>query len=183
MGNIILLICLMSVSINSYANASGPIDATDIRYWSYPDYTRVAVTLSDNPEFTKNRLSNPDRIYFDIKNSHIKKEVKTSLPVGNGMLKFIRASQFNDSTVRSVLDLEKVNDYKVIILEDPVRMIIDIYGNEAVSPVPAVSSYKKKRIVIGPGHGGHDPGAVGPNKLYEKDFVLDIALKLKKILS
>jgi N-acetylmuramoyl-L-alanine amidase len=34
-----------------------------------------------------------------------------------------------------------------------------------------------------PGMEGHDPGAVGPNKLYEKDVVLDIALKLRNILS
>jgi N-acetylmuramoyl-L-alanine amidase len=181
-GKIVLLTCLLSACLHSSAVAAGPIDVTDIRFWSYPDYTRVAVTLSDTPEYAEKRLSNPDRIYFDIKSSRIKKEVKTSLPVGNGMLKSIRASQFNDSTVRIVLDLEKVNDYKVLILEDPVRMIIDIYGKEAVS-VPAVTSQKKKRIVIDPGHGGHDPGAVGPNKLYEKDVVLDIALKLRKILS
>jgi len=40
----------------------------------------------------------------------------------------------------------------------------------------------KRRIVIDAGHGGHDPGAVGPRKLYEKDVVLDIALKVRKIL-
>jgi N-acetylmuramoyl-L-alanine amidase len=39
-----------------------------------------------------------------------------------------------------------------------------------------------RRVVIDPGHGGHDPGAVGPSGLYEKNVVLDIALKLKKIL-
>lgn len=42
--------------------------------------------------------------------------------------------------------------------------------------------FLKKRIVIDAGHGGHDPGAVGPNKLYEKDVVLDIALKLRELL-
>jgi len=41
----------------------------------------------------------------------------------------------------------------------------------------------KRRIILDPGHGGHDPGAVGPRKLYEKNVVLDIALRLKKILS
>ncbi|MEJ2684527.1 MAG: N-acetylmuramoyl-L-alanine amidase [Candidatus Sulfobium sp.] len=38
-------------------------------------------------------------------------------------------------------------------------------------------------IVIDPGHGGHDPGAIGPHHLCEKDVVLDIALRLRKILS
>lgn len=39
-----------------------------------------------------------------------------------------------------------------------------------------------KKIVIDPGHGGSDPGAVGPNGLREKDSVLDISLKLRDIL-
>ncbi len=154
------------------------VDVSDISYWSYPDYTRVMVTMSDRAEYEKKRLSNPDRLYFDIKNSIIKRELKTTLPIGNGMLKSVRASQFNKDTVRVVLDLEKIKDYKIITLEDPVRIIIDVYGMHVQ---PVVSS--KKRIVIDPGHGGHDPGATGPNKLCEKDVVLDIALKLRKILS
>lgn len=41
--------------------------------------------------------------------------------------------------------------------------------------------YKIKRIVIDPGHGGFDPGAVG-KELKEKDLALDIARRLKKIV-
>ncbi|TAN38063.1 MAG: N-acetylmuramoyl-L-alanine amidase [Nitrospirae bacterium] len=178
----LLLLCLIAAAfLCSSAEAAGA-DVTDIRYWSYPDYTRVVVTLSDIPEYTQKRLSNPDRLYFDIQNSHIKKEVKTTLPVGNGMLKAVRAGQFSDNTVRVVLDLEKIRDFKIITLEDPVRIIIDIFGEQAAPAAPTGAAVKK-RIVIDPGHGGHDPGAVGPNKLYEKDVVLDIALKLRKILS
>jgi len=38
------------------------------------------------------------------------------------------------------------------------------------------------RIVIDPGHGGHDTGTIGPTGLREKDLVLDVGLKLKKLL-
>lgn len=169
------LIAALFFLLSPFVHAGTAIDVTDIKYWSYPDYTRVVITLSDTAEFTKNRLSNPDRLYFDIKKSKIKTELKTNVSVGNEMLKQIRAGQYSADTVRVVLDLEKIKDYKIVSLEDPVRIIIDIYGYAALS--------SKKRIVIDPGHGGHDPGAVGPNKLYEKDVVLDIARKLKKILS
>ena len=94
------------------------------------------------------------------------------------MLKSVRVSQFEAGTVRVVLDLEKITDYKIVTLEDPVRVVIDIYGQ---TTTPAASA--KKRIVIDAGHGGHDPGAVGPKNLYEKDVVLDIALKLRDLLS
>ncbi|MDA8084949.1 MAG: N-acetylmuramoyl-L-alanine amidase [Nitrospiraceae bacterium] len=178
---ILLCAVLALAGFSSYGIAAERTRVSDIRFWSFPEYTRVVVTMSDLPEFTQNRLSNPDRLYFDIKNSHIPKELKTTLPVGNGMLKSIRASQFNESTVRVVLDLEKVRDYKVLTMDDPVRLVVDIYGGQESAQAPPVRT--KKRIVIDPGHGGHDPGAIGPNKLYEKDVVLDIGLKLRKILS
>jgi N-acetylmuramoyl-L-alanine amidase len=151
------------------------VDVTDIRYWSFPDYTRVVISLSDQVEFSKNRLTNPDRLYFDLRKSRIVTEMQKNISVGNEMLKSVRAGQFDDSTVRVVLDLEKITDYKIVTLEDPVRLVIDIYGKTTFS--------SKKRIVIDAGHGGHDPGAVGPNNLYEKDVVLDIALKLRDLLS
>lgn len=41
---------------------------------------------------------------------------------------------------------------------------------------------KIRTVVIDPGHGGHDPGAIGPTGLKEKDVVLQISHKLKEIL-
>lgn len=159
----------------------GKIDVKGIRYWSSSDYTRVVIDLSSPVKFSKNRVSNPDRLYFDLKNTTMAKEIKTSLPVGDGILKTVRASQFNPDTVRVVLDLEKIVDFNVFVLDSPTRLVIDVYGNGEKLKKPE-SPLTKRRIVIDPGHGGHDPGAVGPKGHYEKDIVLDIALKLKKIL-
>lgn len=44
---------------------------------------------------------------------------------------------------------------------------------------PVIS--KIRRIVVDPGHGGHDPGAVGPNGIQEKDVVLAIGLRLRDL--
>src|SRR5260370_14834801 len=38
------------------------------------------------------------------------------------------------------------------------------------------------KIVIDPGHGGHDTGTIGPNGLLEKDLVLDVSKRLGKLL-
>jgi N-acetylmuramoyl-L-alanine amidase len=161
--------------------ASEQIDVKGIRYWSSPDYTRVVVDLSGSIEFSTNRLSDPDRIYFDLKNSKLKKEIKTTLPVGDGMLKAVRAGQFDSNTVRVVLDLAKITDFYTFILDNPARLVIDVHGTGKVKRPEATVT--KRRIVIDPGHGGHDPGAMGPSGLYEKDVVLDIAMKLKETLS
>lgn len=159
----------------------GKIEVKNIRYWSTPDYTRVVIDLSEPVEFSKNRILNPDRLYFDLMNTMIAKEVKTILPVGDGILKVVRAGQFKTDTVRVVLDLEEIADFNAFVLEDPARFVIDVYGKEKVKKPDTVIA--KRRIVIDAGHGGHDPGAVGLQRLYEKNVVLDIALKLRKILS
>ncbi len=164
----------------SVLTASGEIEVKGIRYWSSSDYTRVVVDLSGTVEFSKNRILNPDRLYFDLMNATIAKEIKTSLPVGDGILKKVRAGQFKPDTVRVVLDLEEITDFNVYILDGPTRLVIDVYGKEKMKKPDSV--IVKRRIVIDPGHGGHDPGAVGLKGLYEKDVVLDIALKLKEIL-
>ncbi len=41
---------------------------------------------------------------------------------------------------------------------------------------------KIRRIVIDPGHGGHDTGTIGPDGLEEKDVVLSVALRLRKLI-
>jgi N-acetylmuramoyl-L-alanine amidase len=164
--------------------ALGSSEVTGLSYRSYPDHTEIVITLSHKAAFTKNRLSNPDRLYFDIKNCGIAREVRPVIPVANGVVKSLRASQFSGSTVRVVLDLERAAAFKVADLDDPERIIVAVYGISAADiDVPEPPAVLKKRIVIDAGHGGHDSGAVGPDGLYEKDVVLDIALKLKQILS
>ena len=53
------------------------------------------------------------------------------------------------------------------------------YGGEAI---PVAGTYKIRRIVIDPGHGGRDPGALSPYGLREKNIVLNIAKNLKEYL-
>lgn len=174
----VLLLLFLSPAFSA---ASDKIKVKDIHHWSSPDYTRIVIDMTGPAEFSKNRLSNPDRLYFDLRNTSIVTEIKTTLPVGDGILKTVRASQFNPDTVRVVLDIEEITDYNSFVLEDPARLVIDLYGKGKKIDRPA-TNISKRRIVIDAGHGGHDPGAIGPNKLYEKDVVLDIALKVKTIL-
>ncbi|MEK7333559.1 MAG: N-acetylmuramoyl-L-alanine amidase, partial [Nitrospirota bacterium] len=157
------------------------MEVKEIRQLSSKGYTRVVIELSTPVEFSSKRISNPDRLYFDLKNSRISKEINTTLPVGDGILKTVRAGQFSKDTVRVVLDLEEIKDFKAFIIGDPAKLIIDVYGRKPVKTQDAASNVTT--IVLDPGHGGHDPGAVGLKGLYEKDVVLDIALKLKKIIS
>lgn len=185
---------------------------TDVRYWSNPDYTRVAITLDREVRFESNQIkqhvtdTHPSRIYIDLNNSRLGSAVK-DLPIGDGLLKTARVGQYRSDVVRVVLDVEHVKDYKVFPLSDPFRIIIDVKGErpleisrltEQIQPAPAVAAEPKKvepredkpravtrfkpgkirRIVVDPGHGGHDPGAVGSHGTQEKNVVLAIGLRL-----
>ncbi len=173
-------VVLLLVFSPSFLLASSKIKVKGIRYWSSPDYTRVVVDLSEPGEFLKNRISHPDRLYFDLMNTTLAKELKTSRPIGDGILKTVRVGQFKPDTVRVVLELEKIADFNAFVLDNPARFVIDVYGKEKIKKPDIL--IEKRKIVIDAGHGGHDPGAVGLKGLYEKDVVLDIALKLEQIL-
>lgn len=174
----VMLFCVLSLSaLNALADPSEKSIINDIRYWSASGHTRVVVYLSQPVEYSANRISNPERVYFDLKNSKIIKEIKSSLPVGDGILKAVRAGQYDADTVRVVLDLDKMEDFNTFVLDDPTRLVIDVNSKKQVKVVA------KRVVVLDPGHGGHDPGAVGPKGLYEKNVVLDIALRTRDMLS
>jgi len=173
----ILFILSFFILSASPSLASDKAIVKDIRYWSSPGQTRVVIDLSRPVDYKVNRLSKPDRLYFDLSGAQIPKEIKKNLSVEDGLLKSIRAGQFNIDTVRIVLDIDRIESYNVFFFDDPTRLIIDVNAEKTESILA------KKVVVIDPGHGGHDPGAVGPTGLREKDVVLDIALKLREILS
>ena len=194
--------------------AKGPALVKEMRCWSNPDYTRISVTLDHEVPFEHHEIKHesgvPSRLYVDLAGARLAPGVK-DLPVGDGLLKTARVAQYRADTVRVVLDLDTIKEYKVFTFADPFSIIIDIRGERrteisqtkasiqaapavAAAPprdkepekgktlVPKVGHGKVRRIVVDPGHGGHDPGAQGANGTREKDVVLQIGLKLARKL-
>jgi N-acetylmuramoyl-L-alanine amidase len=200
---------------------------TELKHWSNPDYTRIAVTLNHEASFEKHEIAvTPgsavlNRIFFDINGAKLTSGVR-DITVGDGLLKAVRVAQYKADTVRVVLDVENIKDYKIFTFADPFRIIVDVKGERQASisaltpsiatlPLPAPESAQKepvkpapeqviaplpakiasraplkggkvRRIVVDPGHGGKDPGAVGQSGLQEKDVVLAIGLSLARKL-
>jgi len=290
------LIAAFTVSVTLLMGQSGqPVlrSVTAVRHWSMKDVTRVAVEVSGAVQFRTDRLHNPDRVYFDILNSHLRIDSKRFYveTVGDSLLEKIRVAETTPGITRIVLDLTGNVTATTTTLTTPDRLIIELRmaaGNplrteapsspapnrpivapapvsipalppvpvplkpapapgrapvmkvsapidadakvpgivsEAPKPVelavstPAVSSstaedvrpvvgdpgpdevakaarhtstgtssliralgLKINRVVIDPGHGGHDQGTEGPKGLLEKDVVLDIALRVGKLV-
>ncbi len=167
-----------------------------VRSYSHPDKTRVVIDLSEKTEFRANKLINPDRIFIDIMGSIAKLEdTSKQIKIDDGVIKTVRAAQFNEEITRVVFDLYQQAKYELFSLIEPDRVVIDIFksGEEAAisetlpakpeeKPTPGPEITGKRVVIIDPGHGGKDPGAIGPTGLKEKEVTLGIALYLEKLL-
>jgi N-acetylmuramoyl-L-alanine amidase len=261
------------------------VRVTAVQHWSTADYTRVTVDLEQDVEFESQRIDNPNRIFFDLKNARLASDlIGKSLDVDDGLVKRVRVAQYKPGRARIVIETEDQASYNASLLLNPPRLIIDVHGEDThskSSPTeqaaiadrkppsaptedrtatnvlsesapaaakPSAESAPKKviveadddgpsdadavspkltkkpvrvstaprgpksrlateknmreaqptsdgdrsliralglkigKIVIDPGHGGHDTGTIGPNGLLEKDLVLDVSKRLGKLL-
>ncbi|MBZ2178494.1 MAG: N-acetylmuramoyl-L-alanine amidase [Acidobacteriota bacterium] len=248
----------------------------DVRFWSQGEVTRVALELSEMPEFHENRLSQPDRVFFDFLDTkaRIEGRVAATIAVNDAQLRQIRVGESRRGVTRMVLDLATDVVVTKETLSNPTRLILELRqpGTAAKTPAPAPAKAERsvwtpvvavaeppgrvddppelasplppilialappryppfpvaaraqapviartasapprrpspapareakpaaeaastmtrtlglkiRRIVLDPGHGGHDQGTSGPSGLTEKELVLDIALRLGQLLT
>ncbi len=233
-----------------YSQSAGKlVNVLPVQYWTSNDYTRIVIRASAPVHYKTSLLekndNQPRRIYLDFSQSYIPPKFRSPVPIQDGLLKQVRTGQFNDTTVRVVLDIESISDYKIFNLKDPFRVVVDVRGakkkqvtrvpenkNPAIQPPaekteppkiqaeinprreqqevfitledrkkvrPSTAKTNKtqaegtglslalqlglgvRRIVIDPGHGGKDPGAMAFG-LKEKDVVLNVAHRTAVIL-
>lgn len=171
--------------------------------------TRLVLDMSNSVKYTTFSLNNPARLVIDLE--HSKQANNIIIPsLANTPIHSIRTADWNNNTLRIVLDLKHTITYKSQILNPdkgyPYRLVLDIsepFKKQANSttttqpkltkierenPVPTIKrippSPKRDIIIaIDPGHGGQDPGALGKLGGQEKDIVLAIAKRLAKLVN
>ncbi len=165
----------------------------DITFESYKEQVRVIFELTDPEKYEAFRLHEPERLVIDIPDTQYNQKRKL-LTVHHNLLTSIRVSQFQKepSIVRVVLDLSGAEiDYQIHVLPLQQKLVIDLftpgteieeYIAEPQPSTPAIKALQNKIIVIDPGHGGKNPGAIGITGLYESEVNYDIAQKLIKLL-
>lgn len=173
------------VSPSSLAPAKGPVKITKIDKYSREGGGRVVVHLSSATSFKVGALDadagKDARVFVDIDKAS-SKGVAKEIEVG-GAIKRIRSGHQPNGT-RIVLDLSAKMHRRVFYLPEPFRIVIDVSDRAPEAFEPNASGKRTvKRVAIDPGHGGDDPGAVGPTGLKEKDVALDIAHRVAPLLA
>jgi len=188
----ILLNCLIFFSTSVFAKT---VTVDGVRVWAAPDSTRVVFDVSGPVKHKLFSLNKPHRAVIDIKNSRIGK-INNQPKSQDNYLKGIRSATRNKNDVRIVLDLKKPIKYKIFQLQPNKRyghrLVIDLFDTEirqVKKEAPRKEIKKESQqiaklrdviIAIDAGHGGDDPGAIGPSGTYEKDVVLKLAKNLAK---
>jgi N-acetylmuramoyl-L-alanine amidase/putative methionine-R-sulfoxide reductase with GAF domain len=181
-----------------------------IRHWSSADSSTVVLDLEDQVQYEAHRLTGPDRIYFDLRDTRLAPELTgKSIEIGDALINRVRVAQPMAGMTRVVLETKPNTNFSVSLEPNPYRLVVEV-RKMGVNPKGAVNLFPnaeaekrllaivvppptkedlqlrarvpKMKIVVDAGHGGWDLGTVGRRGLLEKDLVLEIAERLGKLL-
>ncbi|MEH8121946.1 N-acetylmuramoyl-L-alanine amidase [Aeromonas veronii] len=162
-----------------------------VRIWPSPDNTRVVLDMSSAPNYNYFTLTGPDRLVIDLKgasnaanlarienNSELVRKIRQSTPLEKGGLRLVM--DLSSAIKPVVFPLAPAGPYGH-------RLVIDLPYEEkrsaaAVQSTPVGGKGKGVVIAIDPGHGGEDPGSIGPRRTYEKRVTLAVSQKLAALI-
>ncbi|MFO7556385.1 MAG: N-acetylmuramoyl-L-alanine amidase [Desulfobacterales bacterium] len=193
-----------TVKTNLKASEGETATISGLRFWSNPSYTRVVVDADNEVSYAHRLLKQdssikkPKRLYVDLNNSKLGKDITKVVPINDDLLIDARAGQYESNSVRVVVDIKSFETYKIFSIKNPFRIVIDVWGTAAESALPPIRADQidtkippgalakqlalgVRRIVIDPGHGGRDYGAPGYLKgVHEKNVSLELSRRLAK---
>ncbi len=188
-GWTLIVLLLLAMALPS-ASAFALTEIMNVRNWTAPDHTRIVFDISDEPRYRVEKSDKKLSISFDevTVNTKVRSELainKTglrsvairSLPDNVAMVEFL----LTDGAETKVFSLQKVQD-------KPHRLVVDIWlpdveKKQSEEREQVKTRIKDRIVVIDPGHGGDDPGAIGKGGTREKDVVLSLGMKLRNALN
>jgi N-acetylmuramoyl-L-alanine amidase len=186
----VLLVCLLPLM----GSSASLRELQDVHFQTSPTETQVIIELDGPVSYQIGRLSNPSRLYIDLPSTFLPPDWhQRKVEIADGRVEAIRIALNRPRQVRIVLDVQTFEEYLISAQPHPYRIIIVLRGKPAASDRQASALQNLPRalptfpaarptIVIDPGHGGKDPGAIGRGGLREKTVVLRVAKELRRII-
>jgi N-acetylmuramoyl-L-alanine amidase len=166
---------------------------TDVRLWSAPDHTRIVIDLTEPIQYEIISQENPPQFHVEMKGVSLHM-AKKEMEVKDPLITKISLTELGKDKVKLVLHQKRALNANAFILkpyqDKPNRLVIDLI--DVAQEKKEIEERQKQKeikpkgtkiVVIDPGHGGEDPGAVGPNKTMEKDIVLKVGEKVAHLLN
>lgn len=162
----------------------------DIRMWHAPERSRIVFDMDHHSRFEVFALENPLRVVIDLENIRLRGKIPAPGSTGQ-FIRRIREGTPDGRKTRLVFDLAKPVRYFVRMLKPAsgyqYRLVVDFYHHnyDPDRPEPEAPPVRDVDrgflVVVDPGHGGEDPGALG-RKSKEKNIVLQISRRLKELI-
>lgn len=191
--------CLLALSFLSSTVFANALEG--VRVWPSPDETRVVIDLQSEAEFSYFTLSGPDRLVVDLKKTSLSTKLPINVSDSPVLSKIRKSSPPEKGTYRLVFELKKrvtPNLFKLAPTPGGQyghRLVLDMPHGAGKSSKPATSSPSSSKssvsrdasqlagnaeivVAIDAGHGGEDPGSIGPSRKYEKHATLAVAKKI-----
>lgn len=193
------LLCGLLLLIEVFSVSATQTLVKGMRIWSAPDHTRLVLDTTGPVEHQVLTLHGPERLVIDVRQARLGAQLPL-IPASARFIQSIRTGPRGDQDLRMVLDLKQSAHIKSFLLTPNAlyghRLVVDL--EEPATPAVAAPAVKPPHVIksrlakaklrpprdlvvaVDAGHGGDDPGAVGPNGIFEKDVVLGIARRLAR---
>jgi N-acetylmuramoyl-L-alanine amidase len=176
-----LLTILVSVLIAS--DCYGALEILNYRYWTAPDHTRIVLDVDSAPNYKVKEKEN--LLILSFPEAYFNKTIPQDIILNKPGIKKIVFHQADNNNIKIEFFLDKYQKVDVFKLKKfqgkPDRIVVDIILEEVHKEaiVEKKPAQKKKVIILDPGHGGEDPGAVGKNGTFEKNVVLSVSREIQ----
>lgn len=107
---------------------ASPVLIKKVDYLRQPNATRIVIRTAGPTKISQNRLSDPERVYFNFFNARLDSSIKRDIQVGGDVLTRLRVSQFDKTTSRLVLDLPLNKGIKIVTSQEDAKVVIDLFA-------------------------------------------------------